>query len=522
MFNFLQAVIGLSPLGRIYATTAKSYYVSGEMVTGNIVVEARKPIRAHGIDLKLTGYEKTEWHDRTFRTHIIEPSYTDGQGVHHPARTEQIPQFRRHRGKTNFFTSTQRIYAIGGGMLAPGTYTFPFQYQLPEGLPGSFYERSPLQPRGGEEYIDEDGIPSHVFYDSDDEYDGQYCRGPHGYQRSNVLAVVMYKLKVTLDVAGLFDGPNDCEDLHCRVPLTIHPKLAAGLQPAMQELTQDVIVCCCCNKGKCSVCARFDKLAYVAGEVADVRCDITNDSTSDLKTRVILRRYLELKSSRGGRAITEDLVTQTYAVVKGNEKAIDRPMPLQLVGERVKPSTGTSGGLVSCHYDYLVECAVSMGTDIYLKMPVTVYAPQPPPIAQPTSPAPPAIILPDMPAMPLQSPSMASPPPQQPYQQYQSAPGPQSQSMYPSNSYQQQVPQGQYPPQQGQYPPPQQGQYPPQQGQYPPPQQQQYPPQQQGQYPPQQQQGQYPPQGPPQQSPPPQTAWQQSAAAAPQYGSVMA
>ena len=61
--------------------------------------------------------------------------------------------------------------------------------------------------------------------------------------------------------------------------------------------------------------ARFDKLAYVAGETADVKCDINNESTSDLKTRVILRRYLMLKSNNGAKNVVEDLVQQQFDTV---------------------------------------------------------------------------------------------------------------------------------------------------------------------------------------------------------------
>jgi hypothetical protein len=41
MFNFLHAVITNTPMGRVYATTAKSYYVAGELVQGNIICEAK-------------------------------------------------------------------------------------------------------------------------------------------------------------------------------------------------------------------------------------------------------------------------------------------------------------------------------------------------------------------------------------------------------------------------------------------------------------------------------------------------
>jgi len=87
----------------------------------------------------------------------------------------------------------------------PGSYTFPFSYQLPDGLPGSFYERAPLSSvQPGTEWIDNDGMSADSWYDSDDEYGGQRSRGPHDYQRSAIMGAIVYKLKVTLDVNGIF------------------------------------------------------------------------------------------------------------------------------------------------------------------------------------------------------------------------------------------------------------------------------------------------------------------------------
>jgi hypothetical protein len=42
-----------------------------------------------------------------------------------------------------------------------------------------------------------------------------------------------------------------------------------------------------------------------------------------------------------------------------NTKSLDRKMPLQLVGPKIKPST--TGSFVSCNYEYLVEAGISMG-----------------------------------------------------------------------------------------------------------------------------------------------------------------
>jgi len=112
--------------------------VSGELVTGNIVCEAVGPISANGIDLKISGYEKTEWHDMQYRTEIIrqaEPpsdynpsgspaEVSGGRRTHNRLcgnnwvlmmvccvccvcirmlQTRQIAVFHRHRGKHTFF-----------------------------------------------------------------------------------------------------------------------------------------------------------------------------------------------------------------------------------------------------------------------------------------------------------------------------------------------------------------------------------------------------------------------------------
>lgn len=63
-----------------------------------------------------------------------------------------------------------------------------------------------------------------------------------------LLAAVVYKLKVTLDLNGLFS-----QDLHAKIPLCIHSKLTQNVGPAMQELTKPVTVCCCIDKGTCHV-----------------------------------------------------------------------------------------------------------------------------------------------------------------------------------------------------------------------------------------------------------------------------
>lgn len=140
----------------------------------------------------------SEWHSQSSRTETI------NRGPEQPAEVRTIPQIHRHRGKRHFFQNQMRIYnswiathrhmrictiylrhilfvavcclyvicavcAVQGGCLMPGSYTFPFQYQLPDGIPGSFFETGPMPPvQPGTEWID-DNAYGEMFFDSDDE-----------------------------------------------------------------------------------------------------------------------------------------------------------------------------------------------------------------------------------------------------------------------------------------------------------------------------------------------------------------
>ncbi len=167
--------------------------------------------------------------------------------------------------------------------------------------------------------------------------------------------------------------------------------------------------------------------------------DINNESSSGLSTRVTLRRTLQLKGDTGNRTIVEDVTQQKYDIVPEKTKT-SRHMPLQLFGEKVKPST--SGNYVKCSYEYVVECDVSMGDAIVLRMPVTIYMPQPPPIGGSAN-APPAIVVsPQSPVMMLNSPqAMPSPVAVVAVQAAQPQFGQQGQQQFPQQQQQQQ-PQG--------------------------------------------------------------------------------
>lgn len=85
---------------------------------------------------------------------------------------------------------------------------------------------------------------------------------------------------------------------------------------------------------------------------------------------VKLFRTIELNSGqgqrrRGNKVVRECIAQQKYEPVPAMNKLV-RDMPLALNTDAVKPTT--TGELVKCSYEYAVECAISMGKDIVLKM----------------------------------------------------------------------------------------------------------------------------------------------------------
>jgi len=358
-----RAVAAWTDKGRLSVMPQKQYYVSGEKVVGVIQAQINQPIPARAIVLHVVGHEKVEWSMQESRQVLEREATTDRPAEY---RTENF--VKRFRGKHQFFNQRLELYRINGA-LQPGNYTFPFEYQLPDGIPGSFYERREKH-FFVDKFEDEDEH-GNDFYDSDDEF----AFPGRGYVRPEYSALIMYKLKVTIDVNGFFS-----RDLHCKVPLVIHEKLNADVQPAFGKTEGTVCLCCCVPRGKVFLEAHFDKNAYVPGETAQIVANIKNESTSNLKMAVKLMRFLTLKTNGwGGRQSTwtDTVCQQHYDPVAPKTDSPQRVMPLQLQGQHVVPST--NGNLISCTFRYDVECQIDWAPDIELHMPVTIYAPQPPP-----------------------------------------------------------------------------------------------------------------------------------------------
>ena len=379
-------------------------------------------------------------------------------------------------------------------ILNPGNYSYPFSYPLRPNLPGvAFFHR---------------------------ETEAADPKWRASGRKNIVHGDVEYKLKVYVEQ----NGTAFARDLYAKQCITVNPAFDWNtMRPATGAKTGQVMMCCCIPRGAVTLNASFDRSAYMAGEVAQIRAGIKNESEQDVKAmRVKLMRFITLRSSSGQvHTQTDTMCHAAYPGVEHHSEAM-RDLPLSLVTNAGAILPGTKARLVDISYRFDVECDLACAPDIEVQVPVVIFAPQPPAwglaalgIAVPQG------ISFNFPVAPVQqqqqmmamAPAAQMPVMQQMQNQMQMPPMAIQQPMADSNSphlnlafapaaqVQQQPQQGGYPPQmqQGGYPPQmQQGGYPPQmqQGGYPPQMQQGgYPPQmQQGGYPPQMQQEGYPPQ----------------------------
>jgi hypothetical protein len=315
----------------IFLKTDRADYVAGQEVKGNVFVNINSPISCNGIFLTLQGHETTEWAESKTRQ---VPDGRDQNG-HERYRTEHYVV--NHRGDHTIIKSRNMLYNLAGQKLVPGQYTFPFVFRLPAGIPGTFR-----------------------------------------YHEHKTTAIVAYHVEVEADAKEWFS------DVTHRQPLTIYPMLQAEVKAVREQRTANVMVCCCINKGAATMTVHFDKNCYVPGEVCRIICEAQNNSTVDFNAiKVKVYRQLTLRAMGHQHRDNRELVHQLFPGVKAGAQDVGekaRQVPVQLgdsMGGLFVPET--NGRLVDCKYWAEVEFDIPYAPDISIRLPLTIYAPQPPP-----------------------------------------------------------------------------------------------------------------------------------------------
>lgn len=346
--NFLEAIgealafssrmIQTSDGSWIAVQTDKASYCAGEIITGKVIAHITTPKVVDKVVLKVMCKEKVEWEE--------ERSHTEYEGEGENRRA--ITRYSRHdhKFKSKIFKDVIVVSTLAH-MLPPGTYQYPFSYQLRPDLPGCFkHKRS------------------------------QRSMDPHHHHPLQTEASVCYTLKAQFETAGTF-----ARDIKCREEIIINSFFDWNkMQPARAHKEGDVIVCCCFNKGKAALTCDFDKAAYAAGEVAQVKAYIKNESTKEIAhMRVQLMRNISIRDGSGhSRSFSDRIAVAEYSGV-GPQRAETRDLPLPLQGKNGSKEflPSTNAPHVSCNYVFEVVCDIKMAFDIEAKLPMVVYTPAP-------------------------------------------------------------------------------------------------------------------------------------------------
>ncbi|XP_077979801.1 arrestin domain-containing protein A-like [Glandiceps talaboti] len=339
-------------MNQINIRTEKGDYVGGETIYGAVYLRISGSTGAHIILLKFKGYESSEFF-RTRRSNFT--AYTgEDQEVTDVATGYERP-LNVLKGKKVYFNSTLKLWEEKE-TLPQGHYVFPFQYQLPPDLPGTFYHEAQ-----GEKFW-----------------------------KGNV----KYKLKATII------GDNEYIKFSQAVVIKPYNNKLNEITPKPMKQIGIVKKCFCYTSGEVHVTVRTNKAIYKAGELAHVHITIKNESSEDINAvRVNLRRTVRLLGWwQAGNHGDENDVAEYHGkpadsvfpdksvVVWANllqghpkseasnvcERDVDIPLVENLTTQNmvVPLLPSTLGSLVRCAYHLSVDVDVPYAPDITVVVPI--------------------------------------------------------------------------------------------------------------------------------------------------------
>lgn len=197
-------------------------YYAGGVIAGRVICSFTSSKNIRGIKLKLKGEEANEWTGTE--------SYYDEQKKSHETRTVT---YRGHNTILRIENTLQ-----GGGDLGPGRFEYPFTFQLPNNIPGTY-------------------------------------RGRYGG--------ISFSLEAKVDRPFKVDY-TDTKQVVVVSPINFNlMKNELQLEPV--DYSIDKTLCCwCCASGPITMDLHLEKEAFVVGEVANLRVDITNMANESIES----------------------------------------------------------------------------------------------------------------------------------------------------------------------------------------------------------------------------------------------
>ncbi|GAM25341.1 hypothetical protein SAMD00019534_085160 [Acytostelium subglobosum LB1] len=298
---------------KIWIVLNQTSYVGGDTVSGTVELDCHIPFNAKGVLAKFKGFERV-W----LQEHRLE---TEGEG--NDKRTVQ--KLIDHRENKEFFRSSICVYPQQG-IVNPGHYSFPFQYQLPPTLPGTFSE------------------------------EGKDATG-------NYQGTIMYKVKATVDVAHK-------HDLKATSRLVVNERCNDLVKPNYAENRKSFLL----TKGKLVAQVWMNKNVYYPGETLVNKVKINNTSIKETRRISIkVSQRIELRAHLYYRTLNKQVYKQEYDGVPPcfyGKRYLPFSIPVH-----IKPSSSI-GEHIRSVYQVEVEFDIPGALDLVVTLPLTVFAPQ--------------------------------------------------------------------------------------------------------------------------------------------------
>lgn len=307
----------------LYVQTNEPYYSPNSMVTGSVYLDLYRPLRIYSVELKLRGTERIKWEE------LKDNPSGNGNKI-----TEKM------KDKLEIFRTVVQLQSMSGD-LPMGQYQYPFAFQLPDQIPGTFDIK-------------------HF------DYDGR----------------VRYTLTAVLSCSG-------------RDPVKHRTELVVRQRPAMANyntpVRSDENVCICCsNKGRCSMTCHFQSDTYQPGNDAVLMTEVDNTiCTVDIKNFVVsLIQHVTFKARNGKSSdFTRTVRSSDFPGIARHSSNRGNPQLMSLrleesgseAGKLIQPNV--RGIMITCNYELEIRpifdapCSCCSNTPV-VKVPLYIYAPE--------------------------------------------------------------------------------------------------------------------------------------------------
>jgi len=294
--------------------TGTGYYVGGDTVMGKIHLICNVPFFCKGVIVQVKGEEKAKFQESEWvRENENDPN------------SKMVCVNKEVKDSKVFFNQKLVPYPTAG-VIPAGVYEYPFQYPLPNDLPGVFKERG-----------------------------GDFDMGT-GYKAS-----ISYKFIATVDV-------DFAHDLKHKVNLVVNEKYDKLVQPSFAKDSKKFL-----GGGKLSVNICLDKNAYFPGDRVLGKLEANSTSTKctrAIKCKVVRTVDLRVKNK------TFSHSTEVFRSEHGGfdpcfygVKFLPFFIPMDL-------SPSTTGNLVKSTYNFIICCDIPGAFDLETPLNVRILAPQ--------------------------------------------------------------------------------------------------------------------------------------------------